>query len=103
MGEDLEIPVGSAPVDAVGGRLDRPDDDPGRCAVLLACGAGAGRDSAFLCAIYGVQGNLQHAEYLDHYYAVLGRDPKAFWRAATAASKAAQFLRESTEAEAQAA
>lgn len=51
MREGLEIPVEGARVDAVGASLDLPDDDERRCAVLLAHGAGAGRDSAFMTAI----------------------------------------------------
>lgn len=48
--------------------------------------------SAFLCAVTGVQGSLQHAEYLDHWIKVLKADKRAVFTAAAAAQRASDFL-----------
>ncbi len=48
--------------------------------------------SAFLCAAVGIEGKLQHAEYLASWIAVLKADSKAIVQAAGAAQKAADFV-----------
>ncbi|HEX6749890.1 MAG TPA: ArdC-like ssDNA-binding domain-containing protein [Longimicrobium sp.] len=48
--------------------------------------------SAFLCAFFGVDGDLRHPGYLAHYIAHLENDEGAFFRAATAARHAADYL-----------
>lgn len=48
--------------------------------------------SAFLCARLGVEGKLQHAEYLGHWARVLRADKHAIFTAAREAEKAAGFL-----------
>ena len=49
--ETLEIPVELAGQDTVGGWLDLPQEDAGRCVLLLAHGAGAGATHPFLEAV----------------------------------------------------
>jgi antirestriction protein ArdC len=49
--------------------------------------------SAFLCAELGVQGELRHAGYLDHWLKLLRSDPKAIFTASSKASQAAHYLR----------
>lgn len=49
--------------------------------------------SAFLCAEFSIDGNLQHAEYVGNWIALLKDDAKAFFTAASAAQKAADYLR----------
>jgi antirestriction protein ArdC len=49
--------------------------------------------SAFLCAHLGIEGQLQHPEYLAHWLKVLGQDKRAIFTAAAKASQAADFLR----------
>lgn len=48
--------------------------------------------AAFLCASLGIDGQLQHAEYLASWIKVLKGDKTAIVRAAGAAQKAADFL-----------
>ena len=48
--------------------------------------------SAFLCAELGVQGKLQHEEYLGHWIKVLRNDKRAIFTAARLAQEAAAFL-----------
>ncbi|HMI20865.1 MAG TPA: zincin-like metallopeptidase domain-containing protein [Sphingomonas sp.] len=48
--------------------------------------------SAFLCAVLGIAPSLRHADYLAHWLAVLKADNRAIFRAASAASKAADWL-----------
>lgn len=48
--------------------------------------------SAFLCARYGVVGQLQHASYLKHYADALRADRTMFMRAAAAAERAVRFM-----------
>ncbi|HEX7694210.1 MAG TPA: zincin-like metallopeptidase domain-containing protein [Sphingomonas sp.] len=48
--------------------------------------------SAFLCAALGIEPTLRHAEYLASWLAVLREDNRAVIRAASAASKAADWL-----------
>lgn len=48
--------------------------------------------SAFLCAALGIQPTVRHADYLGSWLAVLRADSRAIFRAASQASKAAEFL-----------
>lgn len=48
--------------------------------------------SAFLCARLGVEGRLQHAEYLGHWAKVLRSDKYAIFTASKAAQAAMEFL-----------
>jgi antirestriction protein ArdC len=61
--------------------------------------------SAFLCAELGIVPTVRHADYLASWLAVLREDNRAIFRAASAASKAADWLlarhREAREAAAQ--
>lgn len=49
--------------------------------------------SAFLCAEFSIDGQLQHADYIANWIALLKDDARAFFTAASAAQKAADFLR----------
>jgi antirestriction protein ArdC len=53
--------------------------------------------SAFLCAELGVQGELRHAGYIDHWLTLLKSDAKAIFTAASKASQAASYLRSFSE------
>jgi antirestriction protein ArdC len=55
--------------------------------------------SAFLCAEFSVDGNLQHADYIGNWIALLKDNPRAFFTAASAAQKAADYLRSAVIAE----
>ncbi|WEK02174.1 MAG: zincin-like metallopeptidase domain-containing protein [Candidatus Sphingomonas phytovorans] len=48
--------------------------------------------SAFLCAALGIVPTVRHADYLGSWLAVLREDSRAIFRAASAASKAADWL-----------
>ena len=48
--------------------------------------------SAFTCASLSIQPTVRHADYIGSWLAVLREDEKAIFRAASAASKAADFL-----------
>ncbi len=48
--------------------------------------------AAFLCAALGIQPTVRHADYLASWLAVLRADNRAIFRAASQASKAAEFL-----------
>jgi len=48
--------------------------------------------SAFLCAALGIMPTVRHADYLGSWLAVLREDNRAIFRAASAASKAADWL-----------
>lgn len=52
--------------------------------------------AAFLCAHFGIDGDLRHPGYLAHYIAHLEDDKAAFFRAATAARQAVAYLFELT-------
>src|SRR3984893_16356463 len=54
--------------------------------------------SAFLCAELGVQGELRHSSYIDHWIKLLKSDPRAIFTAASKASQAANYLRSLSEA-----
>lgn len=53
--------------------------------------------SAFLCARFGTEGKLQHAEYITHWLKVLKADKSAIFTAASQAQKAVDFLVECQE------
>lgn len=55
--------------------------------------------SAFICAEFNIDGNLQHADYIGNWIALLKDDAKAFFTAASAAQKAADYLRSAALAE----
>lgn len=48
--------------------------------------------SAFLCAALGIEPTVRHADYLASWLEVLREDNRAIFRAASAASKAAEWL-----------
>ncbi|WP_346962886.1 zincin-like metallopeptidase domain-containing protein [Sphingomonas sp. ABOLE] len=48
--------------------------------------------SAFTCASLAIRPTVRHADYVGSWLAVLREDEKAIFRAASAASKAADFL-----------
>lgn len=48
--------------------------------------------SAFLCAALGIEPSVRHADYLGSWLAVLRADNRAIFRAASLASKAADYL-----------
>lgn len=48
--------------------------------------------SAFACASLSIQPTVRHADYIGNWLAVLREDEKAIFRAASAASKAADYL-----------
>ncbi|MEO9204909.1 MAG: zincin-like metallopeptidase domain-containing protein, partial [Gammaproteobacteria bacterium] len=54
--------------------------------------------SAFLCGEMGLQGNLQHASYIDSWLKILQEDSRAIFRAASLASKAHKFINAFSEA-----
>jgi antirestriction protein ArdC len=49
--------------------------------------------SAFLCAEFSIDGELRHAGYIQNWIELLKDDAKAFFTAASAAQKAADYLR----------
>lgn len=58
--------------------------------------------SAYLCAALGIVPTVRHADYIGHWLAVLRADNRAIFRAASHASKAADYLRSFAEAPARA-
>ena len=50
--------------------------------------------SAFLCAEFSIDGELRHAGYIGNWISLLKDDPRAFFTAASAAQKAADFMRQ---------
>lgn len=48
--------------------------------------------SAFLCAALGIEPTVRHADYLGHWLEVLREDNRAIFHAASAASKAADWI-----------
>ena len=48
--------------------------------------------SAFLCAALGIEPTVRHADYLGSWLTVLRADNRAIFRAASQASKSAEFL-----------
>jgi antirestriction protein ArdC len=49
--------------------------------------------SAFLCAEFGFDSDIRHAGYIRNWIAILKKDERAFFTAASAAQKAADHLR----------
>jgi antirestriction protein ArdC len=49
--------------------------------------------AAFLCAEFGLDGDLRHAGYIGHWIELLTADKRAFFTACSQASKAADYLR----------
>jgi antirestriction protein ArdC len=49
--------------------------------------------AAFLCAEFGFDGDVRHAGYIATWIELLKADKRAFWTAASKASKAADYLR----------
>ncbi|ANY85418.1 hypothetical protein BB934_45195 (plasmid) [Microvirga ossetica] len=54
--------------------------------------------AAFLCAELGIAGRLQHAEYIGSWISLLKGDKRAFFRAASEAQKAVDWIREKVAA-----
>jgi antirestriction protein ArdC len=54
--------------------------------------------AAFLCATLGIAPSVRHADYLGYWLAVLRADNRAIFKAASQASKAADFLLAFTDA-----
>jgi len=50
--------------------------------------------AAFLCADYGIEGELQHADYIGNWLQCLKNDNKAIFNAAALAQKAATYINE---------
>ena len=48
--------------------------------------------SAFVCAALGIKPTVRHADYIGSWLTVPKEDDKAIFRAASAASKAADYL-----------
>ena len=48
--------------------------------------------SAFLCAALGIMPTVRHADYIGSWLEVLREDNRAIFRAASAATKAADWL-----------
>ena len=49
--------------------------------------------SAFICAALGIVPTVRHADYIGSWLEVLREDSRAIFRAASQASKAADFIR----------
>lgn len=50
--------------------------------------------AAFLCAEFSIDGELRHAGYIQNWIELLKDDPRAFFTAASAAQKAADYMRQ---------
>jgi antirestriction protein ArdC len=48
--------------------------------------------AAFTCSVLGIRPTVRHADYIASWLSVIREDPRAIFRAASAASKAADFL-----------
>lgn len=49
--------------------------------------------AAFLCAEFGITGEVRHAGYIEHWLKILKDDKKAIFKAAAEASKAVEYLK----------
>ena len=49
--------------------------------------------AAFLCAEFGFDGDIRHAGYIATWIELLRADKRAFWTAASKASRAAEYVR----------
>jgi antirestriction protein ArdC len=72
----------------LGRDLSNPFGSPGYAREELVAEMG----SAFLCAALGIEPTVRHADYLGSWLSVLREDNRAIFRAASAASKAADWL-----------
>lgn len=72
----------------LGRDLSNPFGSPGYAREELVAEMG----SAFLCAALGVVPTVRHADYIASWLTVLREDNRAIFRAASAASKAAEWL-----------
>jgi antirestriction protein ArdC len=75
-----------------GNRLDRNQRGPFGSADYAREELIAEMTSAFACASLSIQPTVRHADYIGSWLAVLREDDKAIFRAASAASKAADYL-----------
>jgi len=57
--------------------------------------------AAFLCAQFGIEGKLQHAEYIGNWIQVLTNDKRAVLVAASAAQKAVDFINQGVASDAE--
>jgi antirestriction protein ArdC len=73
-------------------RLDRDQSGGFGCAKYAREELCAELASAFLCAALGIEPIVRHADYLGSWLAVLKQDSRAIFKAASAASKAADYL-----------
>lgn len=73
-------------------RLDREQSGPPRSAAYAREELVAEMCSAFTCAELGIVPTVRHADYIGAWLAVLREDSRAIFRAASAASKAADYL-----------
>jgi len=48
--------------------------------------------AAFTCSVLGIQPTVRHSDYIASWLSVIREDPRAIFRAASAASKAADYL-----------
>ena len=73
-------------------RLDRDQSGTPRSAAYAREELVAEMCSAFTCAELGIVPTVRHADYLGAWLSVLREDSRAIFRAASAASKAADYL-----------
>ena len=73
-------------------RLNRDQSARFACAAYAREELVAEMASAFTCASLSIQPTVRHADYIGAWLAVLREDEKAIFRAASAASKAADYL-----------
>ncbi|MFZ1742837.1 MAG: zincin-like metallopeptidase domain-containing protein [Pontixanthobacter sp.] len=73
-------------------RLDRDQSGGFGCAKYAREELCAELASAFLCAALGIVPTVRHADYLGSWLSVLRQDNRAIFKAASAASKAADYL-----------
>lgn len=73
-------------------RLDRPIENSKGSALYAREELVAEMTSAFVCASLGIVPTVRHADYIGSWLAVLKEDNKAIFRAASQASKAADYL-----------
>lgn len=73
-------------------RLDRPIENSKGSKLYAREELVAEMTSAFVCASLGIVPTVRHADYIGSWLAVLREDNKAIFRAASQASKAADYL-----------
>lgn len=79
-------------------RLDRGFDTRFGSQAYAAEELVAEMGSAFLCAEFGIEGKLQHPEYIKNWLTIMKGDNKALFTASSAAQKAVDFLKETAAA-----